>query len=116
MTKIGIVVAEYKGGKELDGNFGDYAEHVLKKVKYHHLRIWENARIRSASQWTRGPEGNRFGWSRFVTFAEARKILDVIFNQSIMSDNPDLAGMKRLVIFIGHASEHDTAGRFASTF
>jgi hypothetical protein len=78
MTEIGIVVAEYKDGRTLNGHFGDYAENVLKRMKYHHLRIWENAHLKSKVKWMRGAEGNRFGKSRFVTFAEAREILDEV--------------------------------------
>jgi hypothetical protein len=107
MTEIGIVIAEYKDGSKLKGHFGDYAENVLKKMKYHHLRICEHAHLKSHTKWRRGAEGNRFGKSRFVTFAEARDILDAIFNQPIVSDDPDLAGMKRPVVLVGHALSHD---------
>ncbi|KAH5633431.1 hypothetical protein HBI23_215420 [Parastagonospora nodorum] len=108
MTEIGIVIAEYKDGKEIGAEIGDYAENVMKKMKHHHLRICENAHLKTTSPWMRGPEGNRFGQSRFVTFAEARRILDRILNQPIVSDNPDLAGLKRPVILVGHALDHDT--------
>jgi hypothetical protein len=107
MTEIGLVVAEYKAGKTLNGGVGEYAENVLKKMKYYHLRICENAHLRTSANWMRGPEGNRFGQSRFVTFVEARSLLDQVLNQPILSDNPDVAGLKRPIILIGHALAHD---------
>ncbi|KAF1912142.1 hypothetical protein BDU57DRAFT_80419 [Ampelomyces quisqualis] len=107
MTEIGLVVAEYADGKKLNGDLGQYAENVLKKMKYHHLRICENAHLRTNADWMRGPEGNRFGESRFVTFAEARSILDEVLNQTITSDNPAVAGLKRPIVLIGHALAHD---------
>jgi len=107
MTEIGLVVAEYKDGKSLNGDVGEYAENVLKKMQYHHLRICENAHLRTNADWMRGPEGNRFGQSRFVTFAEARSILDEVLNQPIVSDSSNLAGLKRPIILIGHALAHD---------
>lgn len=108
MTELGIVIAEYKDGKSVGAEIGDYAEHVMKKMKYHHLRFVENAHLKTTSPWMRGAEGNRFGQSRFVTFAEARRILDGILKQPIVSDNPELAGLKRPVILVGHALDHDT--------
>jgi hypothetical protein len=107
MTEIGIVVAEYKHGKELNQHLGHFAEHVLKKMKYYHFRIWENAHLKTRAKWMRGPEGNRFGQSRFVTFAEARSIIDEILNQDIVSKHPGLAGLKRPVVLVGHALAHD---------
>ena len=107
MTEIGLVVAEYNHGKELNGDLGDYGENVLKKMRYYHLRICENAHLKRNVEWMRGAEGNRFGASRFVTFAEARSILNFILNQPIISGDPDLAGLKRPVILMGHAVAHD---------
>jgi hypothetical protein len=105
--EIEIVVAEYKARKELEGNFGDYAESVLKKMKYHHLRVWENAHLKTNVDRMRDPEGNRFGRSRFVTFAEAREVLDDIFDQPIVSNDLNLADMKRPVVLLEHAVTHD---------
>lgn len=107
MTEIGIVIAKYEDGNELHAHVGDYAENVLKKMGYYHLRIWENAHLKTNAPWMRGPEGNRFGQTRFVKFAEARAVLDEILNQPIVSSNADLARMKRPVILVGHALEHD---------
>lgn len=107
MTEIGMVIAEYKDGKALNGETGEYAGHLLKKMKYHHLRIWENAHLKTTATWMRGAEGNRFGQSRFVSFAEARAILDEVLNEPIVSDHPDLVGLKRPVILVGHALAHD---------
>jgi hypothetical protein len=108
MTEIGIVVAKYKDMKELNGNSGDYAENVLKKMDYHFLRIAENAHLTRNAPWMRGANGNRFGQSRFVTFVEARIILDEILSQPIVSDDPILAGAKRPIILMGHDLAHDT--------
>lgn len=108
MTEIGLVIGEHKDGKELCGDVGDYAEHLLKKMQYHHLRIWENAHLKTSASWMRGAEGNRFGGQRFVTFAEARTILDSVLNQPIVSDNPNVAGLKRPIILVGQAVDHDT--------
>jgi hypothetical protein len=80
MTEIGLVVAEYHSGKALNGELGDFGEEVLKKMKYYHLGICENAQLETSEAWIRGADGNRFGVSRFVTFAEARSILDHILN------------------------------------
>ncbi|KAH8722941.1 hypothetical protein GQ44DRAFT_686007 [Phaeosphaeriaceae sp. PMI808] len=107
MTEIGLVIAEYKNGKELNRDLGPFAENLFRNMRYHHLRIWENAHLRTSAEWMRGPEGNRFGKSRFVTFTEARTILDEILNQPIISSDPSLAGLKRPVILIGHALIHD---------
>ncbi|KAF2825503.1 hypothetical protein CC86DRAFT_371145, partial [Ophiobolus disseminans] len=108
MTEIGLVICEHKDGKELGDDVGDYAENLLKKMRYYHLRIWENAHLKTTADWMRGAEGNRFGGSRFVTFAKARSILDFILNQPIVSDDPDVAGLKRPVILVGQALDHDT--------
>jgi hypothetical protein len=108
MTEIGLVVAEYNAGKELNGDTGAYGENVLKKMRYYHLIICENAHLKTSASWMRGAAGNRFGASRFVTFAEARSILDFILNQPIVSSNLDLAGLKRPVVLLGHAVSHDT--------
>jgi hypothetical protein len=107
MTEIGMVIAEYKDGKALNGEVGEYAEELLKRMKYHHLRIWENAHLKTNAEWMRGAEGNHFGQSRFVTFAETRAILDEVLDEPIVSDNPDLAGLKRPIILVGHALAHD---------
>jgi hypothetical protein len=49
MTVIGIMVAEYTDREKLDGDLGGYVENVLKKMNYHHLRIWEweNAHLKT---------------------------------------------------------------------
>lgn len=107
MTEVGIVVADFKSGKELNGNFGDYAENVLKKMEYHHLRIWEHAHLKSRTNTIKGTTGNRFGQSKFVTFVEGREILDSILNQPIKSQDPRLFGLKRPVVLVGHAVAHD---------
>jgi hypothetical protein len=54
-----------------------------------------------------GADGDKLGKSRFVTFAEAREILEQIFNQLIVSDDSNLAGLKRPVVLVGHASRQD---------
>lgn len=108
MTEIGLVVAEHYAGKALNGKLGDFGEEVLKKMKYYHLRICENAHLKTSAAWMRGAAGNRFGSSRFVTFAEAREILDILLNQPIISSSPSLTGLKRPVILMGHAVSHDT--------
>jgi DNA polymerase III epsilon subunit-like protein len=108
MTEIGIVIAECKDGKDLDGDIGDYAENVLKKMNYHFLRIVENAHLTRNAPWMRGADGNRFGQPRFVAFAEARTVLDEILNQPIVSDDPTLAGAKRPIVLMGHDLRHDT--------
>jgi hypothetical protein len=107
VTEIGIVVAEYTDGCDLNRHFGDYAEKVLKRIKYHNLWIRDNAHLMSKVKWMRGAEGDRFGRSRIVMFAEARTIVDEIFNQPIVSDDSNLAGLKRPVVLVGCALRRD---------
>ncbi|KAH9876623.1 hypothetical protein J1614_003755 [Plenodomus biglobosus] len=124
MTEIGLAVYERKDMMEVqdrnklweiehglfvDGydHLGPFGEELLKKISFYHLRILENAHLKTDAHWMKGAEGNRFGHSRFVSFAEARGILDSLFNQPIVSDEPELQGCKKPVILIGHAISHD---------
>jgi len=124
MTEIGLAVYERKDmvnvqeavklwrnpysvyANETDP-LGPFGEELLRKISFYHLRIVENAHLKTDAKWMKGAEGNRFGHSRFVTFAEARAILDMLFNQPIISDNPALAGCKKPIILLGHAISHD---------
>ena len=104
------------GGDEYD-HLGPFGEELMRKITFHHLRIVETAHLKTNAAWMKGPEGNRFGHSRFVTFAEARRILDSLFCQpiptlSITATNnahQDLKGCKRPIILVGHAMYHDEA-------
>ncbi|KAH7346065.1 hypothetical protein BKA66DRAFT_447860 [Pyrenochaeta sp. MPI-SDFR-AT-0127] len=124
MTEIGLAVFERKDmvkvhrRKMLSENeqsdieadyehLGDFGEELLKKIAFYHLRIVETAHLKTNARWMKGAEGNRFGHSRFVTFAEARDILDSFFSQHIESTDVSLKGCKRPVVLIGHAIYHD---------
>ncbi|CBX96348.1 hypothetical protein LEMA_P112670.1 [Plenodomus lingam JN3] len=124
MTEIGLAVYERKemmevqreknlweieNGWFVDGHdhLGPFGEQLLMKMRFYHLRIVENAHLKTNAKWMKGAEGNRFGHSRFVTFAEARDILDSLFDQPIVSDDPKLQGCKKPIILVGHAISHD---------
>lgn len=124
MTEIGLAVYERKDMVEVQDamkqwenrynmyasaidHLGPFGEKLLRKISFYHLRIVENAHLKTDAKWMKGAEGNRFGHSRFVTFAEARTILDALFNQPIVSDDPQLEGCKKPVILVGHAISHD---------
>ena len=124
MTEIGLAVFEKKDmievqarkvmwekehGSNKDGyeHLGAFGEHLLKEMTFQHLRIVETAHLKSNAGWMKGAEGNRFGFSRFVTFAEARTILDSLFSQPVASTNPSLEGCKKPVVLVGHAVYHD---------
>ncbi|KAI8931705.1 hypothetical protein NX059_011350 [Plenodomus lindquistii] len=124
MTEIGLAVYERKDmvrtlernklwelerGLTGDGynHVGPFGEELLKEIMFYHLRIVENAHLKTNAKWMKGAEGNRFAHSRFVTFPEARVVLDAFFDQPIVSDNPELAGCKRPIILVGHAISHD---------
>lgn len=100
-------------------HLGPFGEHLLNKITFHHLRIVETAHLHTNAPWLRGADGNRFGHSRFVTFAEARTVLDSFFHQpispppSLTTSNPDpspntalLSGLKPIIL-LGHAMFHD---------
>ncbi|KAF1850071.1 uncharacterized protein K460DRAFT_326583 [Cucurbitaria berberidis CBS 394.84] len=110
MTEIGLAVFERKDMLGNEGGYehlGDFGEELLKKITFHHLRIVETAHLKTSAEWMKGAEGNRFGHSRFVTFAEARVILDSLFSQPIDSSDPELKGCKKPVVLLGHAMYHD---------
>lgn len=126
MTEIGIAVYEREdmiklGHRNIDNwrpvyqesriHLGPFGEAFLKNITFHHLRIVETAHLRTNASWMKGPEGNRFGHSRFVTFAEARSILDSLFDVPIpaatVAKYQELKGCKKPVILIGHAIVHD---------
>ncbi|KAF2848633.1 hypothetical protein T440DRAFT_500301 [Plenodomus tracheiphilus IPT5] len=124
MTEIGLAVYERKDMVEVHNrnkiweqrhdftrsgtnHLGPFGEELLKKIAFYHLRIVENAHLKTNAKWMKGAEGNRFGHSRFVTFAEARDILDTLFDQPIVSSNPELHGCKKPIILVGHAISHD---------
>ncbi len=124
MTEIGLAVFERKDMMEVQAkkrereednsatkkeyeHLGDFGEELLKQITFHHLRIVETAHLRTNASWMKGPEGNRFGQSRFVTFAEARDVLHSLFVQPIISNNPELMGCHRPVVLVGHAMKHD---------
>lgn len=134
MTEIGIVIFERKDmvavqqqkqqEEQKPGNqatamkkeyehLGPFGEELLKQIRFHHLRIVETAHLKTNSNHMRGPDGNHFGHSRFVTFAEARAILPSIFAQPIGSPDPPSAAPSPLhdhnrpIVLIGHATHHD---------
>lgn len=124
MTEIGLAVFAGKDIAELNDrkkpwhkerrqipdlrkHLGDFGEEMLKKITFYHLRIVETAHLKSDSRWMKGAEGNRFGHSRFVTFAEARDVLDNLLSQPIVSLDPALKGCKKPVVLVGHAMNQD---------
>ncbi|CAO2647482.1 Nn.00g084040.m01.CDS01 [Neocucurbitaria sp. VM-36] len=128
MTEIGLAVFERKDmlevhrrkeewekqhGKDKNDNeyahLGAFAEELLSKITFHHLRIVETAHLKTNAEWMKGADGNRFGSSRFVTFAEARSILDSLFSQPIPNPSPSspLTTCKKPIILLGHAISHD---------
>ncbi|OAL44671.1 hypothetical protein IQ07DRAFT_648888 [Pyrenochaeta sp. DS3sAY3a] len=136
MTEIGIVIFERKDmvavqqqqyqqqkqEEQTPGNqaastkkeyehLGPFGEQLLTQIRFHHLRLVETAHLRTNSAHMRGPDGNHFGHSRFVTFAEARAILPSIFAQPIGSPDSSSAALhapNRPIVLIGHATHHDS--------
>lgn len=108
MTEIGIGIMHTQDALPFaqSGDFGDHGENIMKQAKYHFFRLREKTHLTTTNVTSKGPEGNRFGEVRFVTFAEARKILTDIMVQPI-TDVKGLEGHNRPIIVLGHSILHD---------
>lgn len=84
---------------------GAYGENFLKLVYYYHHRLISNAHLINTHFCPGDPTKNRFGLSRFVTVAEAKKAMIEGFNWPINPNNPELGNCP--VIFLGHALRND---------
>ncbi|KAH6629234.1 hypothetical protein C7974DRAFT_413049 [Boeremia exigua] len=107
MTEIGLNFISRKTASDL-GTPGPHGCRLQEGLKFLHFRVVEHAHLKSNREDSKGPLGNRFGHTRFATFAELRIILHHLFNQNIKSDRPDLKGCKSPIILVGHALRHDT--------
>ncbi|KAF2825502.1 hypothetical protein CC86DRAFT_249727, partial [Ophiobolus disseminans] len=108
MTEIGIAVLKRTDVADTvqQKNFGDHAENLMHQVRYHFLRLREKSHLLTSNPRSNGPDGNRFGESRFVSFAKARQCLNKIMVQPI-EGIPALKGLNHPVIVMGHAIGHD---------
>lgn len=108
MTEIGIgfIKTEEAARVSQEEAYGDHGENLMKLAQFHLLRLVEKSHLPTTNVKSKGPEGNRFGGSRFVTFNEAREILHDIMVQPIIGIN-ELEGFNRPVIMLGHSLKND---------
>lgn len=108
MTEIGIGIMETNEALNvsLSDTLGDHGESLMQLGQYHHFRLVEKSHLPTTNKQSRGPEGNRFGGTRFVTFNDARKVLRKILVQPI-TQVIALQGFNRPVVIMGHSGKHD---------
>lgn len=108
MTEIGVAVLHTQDLLQISQaeNFGDHGENVLKQAKFHFFRIREKTHLPTTNVHSRGAEGNRFGYERFVTFQQARDFLRRLLVHTITNVN-DLQGYNCPVVVLGHSVTHD---------
>lgn len=106
MTELGLAYISRKTAQKV-GAPGPHGQKLQEALQFFHFRIAEHAHLRSNREDSKGPLGNRFGHTRFITFRELREVLEYQFNQEIESNDPELKGCKRPVVLVGHALEHD---------
>lgn len=108
MTEIGVCITKTEEAAPISRNeiFGDHGENLMKVNQFHLLRLIEKSHLLTTDANSRGPEGNRFGGARFVTFSEARQILHDIMVQPIVGVK-GLEGANRPVILLGHSLKND---------
>ena len=81
--------------------YGDHGEELMKQIQFNLLRIIENSHLDRTHLTSKGPDGNRFGFWRFVTFEEARRILTKTFAQPITGAE-GLHGLNHPIVVLGH--------------
>ncbi|KAH7381182.1 hypothetical protein DE146DRAFT_760629 [Phaeosphaeria sp. MPI-PUGE-AT-0046c] len=110
MTEIGVGVIDTEESAMVSHarQFGDHGQNLMQLAHYHHFRLIEKSHLLTTNVKSRGAEGNRFGKSRFVTFSEARDILQKILVQPITTVKA-LKGFNRPVVIMGHAIKNDCA-------
>lgn len=107
MTELGMNYVSRKTVREL-GNPGPHGHKIQEALRFFHFRVVEHAHLKSNRVDSLGPLGNRFGYTRFLTFLELRVILHHLFNQVIATDDAELKGCKHPIVLVGHALKHDT--------
>ncbi|KAF2998473.1 hypothetical protein E8E13_002530 [Curvularia kusanoi] len=108
MTELAIVQIAYaRSSKQYQEGVGPHGRRLHKALDFMHFRIAEHAHLKSNRKNSLGPEGNRFGHSRWVTFEELRTILYHLFHRPVQSDDPELKGCLAPIVLVGHALEHD---------
>jgi hypothetical protein len=108
MTEIGVTILHTQDvlSYAQAGNFGDHGDNLMRKLKFHFLRLREKAHLPTTDANSRGPAGNRFGYERFVTFDQARTLLRQLLVQPIAGVN-GLQGFNRPIVILGHSIAHD---------
>ncbi|KAH8722942.1 hypothetical protein GQ44DRAFT_342046 [Phaeosphaeriaceae sp. PMI808] len=105
MTEVGIATFARQNVAQIS-DYGDHGDNLMRQSKFHFFRLREKAHLPTTNVASRGPEGNRFGEARFVTFKEMRTILHQLFVQPIIGA-PDLEGFYHPVVILGHSVGHD---------
>ncbi|KAH7066501.1 hypothetical protein FB567DRAFT_409352, partial [Paraphoma chrysanthemicola] len=108
MTELGIAVVKTDDVAPISQarEFGDHGENLMKQSKFYFYRFREKAHLPTTNAASRGPEGNRFGEARFVTFAQGRACLNRLFMQRI-TKVPALRNFNHPIVVMGHAIGHD---------
>lgn len=107
MTELGLVQTTYTQVKQA-GEPSEHGFRVLQQLTFMHFRIVENAHLKIVRKDSRGPEGNRYGKTRWTTFAELRNILKNLLMKPIGDiGNGRLQGCMIPIVLVGHALSHD---------
>jgi hypothetical protein len=108
MTEIGVAVMKTSHISPLveAKDFGDHGENLMQQAKFHFFRLREKAHLHTTNASSKGPEGNRFGEVRFVSFTQARTYLRKLMNEPI-KDVKALQGYNHPVVILGHSIGHD---------
>lgn len=108
LTEIGLSVFASGDLRRHSDNLDANAENVLKEIYFYHFRMLPNAHCINEKWCPGNPEANRFGNTRFTTYAEGKTMLTECFNWDVNKDRPQDG--KCPTILIGHALHNDTCG------
>jgi hypothetical protein len=105
VTEFGAVVIDRQQMPPFTNHITPHAEAHIQLMRYHHLRIKENAHFLNRSFTKADPTSYGFGESRFVSQVVLMDIIHNMFHQLIDVRQPELG--YRPVVLIGHALSND---------
>ncbi|KAL5371867.1 hypothetical protein DPSP01_013932 [Paraphaeosphaeria sporulosa] len=108
LTEIGLNVFASGDLRQYANTLEANAENMLKEIYFYHFRMLPNAHCINEKFCPGNPEANRFGNTRFATYAEGKAMLTECFNWDINQGRPQDG--KCPSILIGHALHNDTGG------
>jgi hypothetical protein len=108
LTEIGINTFTSGDLRQHVNNPGPNAQDLLQQIYYYHFRMLPNAHCINKNFCKGNPESNRFGNTRFATYAEGKKMLTECFYWDVTTGRRQDG--KCPAVLVGHDLRNDTDG------